>query len=122
VYVLGAADETHRSHAESPAAERLAGCGDDLGVVGEAKVVVGAHVDDLPAILESDEGVLRRVDVALAFIESRSIDFGEGGLELGLESVSEHGFGEDVIMGGAVLPLWKWRNEEVRKGRVISMK
>ena len=44
VHLLGAADEADRGHAEAPAVERLLGGGDDLGVVGQAEVVVGAEV------------------------------------------------------------------------------
>ena len=49
VHLLGAADEADRGHAEAPAVQRLLGGGDDLGVVGEAEVVVGAEVQHLAA-------------------------------------------------------------------------
>ena len=44
---LRAADEAHRGHAEAELVERVAGRGDDLGVVGKAEIVVGAEVDHL---------------------------------------------------------------------------
>ena len=47
VHLLGAADEADGGHAVAPAVQRLVGGGDDLGVVGEAEVVVGAEVEHL---------------------------------------------------------------------------
>ena len=46
---LGAADEAHRRHAVAPAVERLMGGLDHRRVIGQAQVVVGAHVDHLGA-------------------------------------------------------------------------
>ena len=78
---LGAADEAHGGHAEAPAVERGPGGGDHLGMVGEAEVVVGAHVDHRAPVLEADGGVLRGIDEALAFVEAGGFDFRERGLK-----------------------------------------
>jgi hypothetical protein len=58
VQVLGAADEAHRGHPEAAHLERLLGGGDDLRVVRQAEVVVGAEVDDL-ALGHPDRRALR---------------------------------------------------------------
>ena len=44
---LRPADEAHGGHAEAEFVERIAGRGDDLGIVGKAEIVVGAEVDQL---------------------------------------------------------------------------
>ena len=64
VEVQGAADEAHRSHAEAALVERLLGGGDDLRIVREAEVVVGAEVDDL-TLRHPDRRALRRGDDTL---------------------------------------------------------
>ena len=46
---LRAADEPHRRHAVAVAVERRRGGRDDVGMVGEAEVVVGAEVDHVAA-------------------------------------------------------------------------
>ena len=42
---LRAADEAHRGHAEAEFVERAFGRGDDFGMIGEAKIIVGAEID-----------------------------------------------------------------------------
>ena len=49
VQVLGAADEAHAGHAEAALVHGVLGGGDDVRVVGQAQVVVGAEVQDLAA-------------------------------------------------------------------------
>ena len=46
VQVLGAADEAHAGHAEAARVHGVLGGGDDVRVVGQAQVVVGAEVQD----------------------------------------------------------------------------
>ena len=55
---LRAADEADRGHAEPELVECLARCGDDIGMVGEAEIVVGAEVQELalPALRALDRG------------------------------------------------------------------
>ena len=45
VHGLRAADETHRGHAVAVVVESLVSRGDDVGMVGEPEVVVGAQVE-----------------------------------------------------------------------------
>ncbi len=54
VAVLGTADETHRRHAETMAVHTGFGGIDQLRVVGQAKVVVGAEVNDVAAVAHGD--------------------------------------------------------------------
>jgi len=55
---LGAADEADGGGAEAVLVEGFF-CGlAEPGVVGEAEVVIGAHVDDLATIGKGDVGVL----------------------------------------------------------------
>ena len=68
VDVLRAADEPHRREAVAPRLESLLGRGDDVGVVGQAEVVVGAEVDDLAAV-DRDAGPLRRFDPPFGLVE-----------------------------------------------------
>jgi len=66
-------DESHRRHAESPLAEgMLRGC-NDLGVVCETEVVVGAEVDDF-TLWDPNRGALRRRDDSLLLVGSRITD------------------------------------------------
>jgi hypothetical protein len=78
VDLLRAADETHRREAVTPAVERLAGRGDELGVVGQPKVIVGAKVQDLLPAGDGDVGRLVGSDDALALVEAGGLDLGEG--------------------------------------------
>ena len=85
VEVLGAADEADGGHAVAALLHGLFGGGDETGVVGQAKVVVGAEVQGLAAVLEGDFGALGRGDVAFPLVESGLLD----GFELVLEVLLE---------------------------------
>ena len=67
---LRAADEAHGGHTEAPAVDGILGCLFQLGVVGKAKVVIGAHVDDLAAIMQAHLRVLRCGNVALLLVQT----------------------------------------------------
>ena len=77
---LRAADEADRGHAEAELVERLARRRDDLGMVGEAEIVVGAEVQELALaalrslIDDADMRRLRRRDHPLAFEEAVGLD------------------------------------------------
>ncbi len=45
---------------------------DDVGMIGEAEVVVRAEVDDLAAV-DRDAGALRRLDLPLALVEALAL-------------------------------------------------
>ena len=74
---LGAADEAHGGQAVAPLVEgRVGGC-DDVGMVGQAEVVVGAHVEDTGSVGDVDMGVLGGEEQALGFPGSGGADFFE---------------------------------------------
>ena len=81
---LGAADEAHRRHPETPLVQRCPARADDVGVVGEAEVVVGAEVERL-ATGRRDVGGLRGGQLALALVEPGLLDLLERGRELVLD-------------------------------------
>jgi hypothetical protein len=62
----------------------------DIRMLGEAKVIVGAEIQDFAAIGEADVRALRRADVALAFPRAGGAD----GVELGGEMLLEIGIHE----------------------------
>ena len=62
VQIAGAADEAHRGHAEAVAVERLFRRGDQLGMIGETQIVVGAEIEHLAPARDLYAGALRRQD------------------------------------------------------------
>ena len=85
---LRAADEAHRGHAEAEFIHRALRRRDDLGVVGEAEVIVGAEIDGLALAFrpgDADPSALRSGQQALAFREARRLDVVEGRAEVGRE-------------------------------------
>jgi hypothetical protein len=74
VQILRAADETDRSQAEAVIVQRRLGRGDDLGVVGQAEVVVGAEVQYLAALERFNLDTLRRRDLPLALVQPVGFD------------------------------------------------
>ena len=78
---LRAADEAHRGHAEAEFLHRRAGGGDDVRMIGEAEVVVGAQVDGLARALvrsHADPPALRAGQQALALQKAGRLDLVEG--------------------------------------------
>ena len=88
--LLGTANEPHAGHAVAPAVERTFGGGDDTRVVGQAEVIVGAEVEDLPVARHLDTGLLGREDDTLGLKEPCRADFFQLGLEL-VADLREHG-------------------------------
>ena len=77
---LRAADEAHRGHAKAELLHRPRGGGDDLRVIGEAEVVVGAEIERLArAVLRRhpDAPALRAGQQSLALREARRLDLVE---------------------------------------------
>ncbi len=90
VRLLRAADETHAGHPEAPAVERFVSGADDLGMIGESKIIVRAEIQDLAPAGDADVGGLRGGDDALFFEKACGADLGELCFEAVL-SFSEHG-------------------------------
>ncbi|MCU1555299.1 MAG: hypothetical protein JWM13_2785 [Arthrobacter sp.] len=89
VQVLGAADEAHAGHAEAPLVHRCLGGGDDLRVVREAQVVVGAEVQDVGAGIADLSGLdpvgLRGINVPLGLKQAGAADLVQFMLQLVLD-------------------------------------
>jgi hypothetical protein len=85
VEVLGAADETDRSHSKTGSLQRLARRLDHPGVVGQAEIVVGAEVEDFAPPLDANDGVLRREEDALALVKARLAQLSRPGGQVGQE-------------------------------------
>ena len=76
VDVLGPADEPHAGQAEPVGAQALGGGRDDVRVVGQPEVVVGAQVDDPPAVGVHPRA-LGRGDHPFALVQPLLGDLGE---------------------------------------------
>ena len=74
--ILGAADKAHGGHTESPFVETRFDCLDDFTVICQAKVIVGAHVQDL-VFTHIDAGLLGGCDVTFGFIQAGVGDYFE---------------------------------------------
>ncbi len=108
VQVLGAADETHAGHAEAMAVQRVLGGLDDVRVVGQAQVVVGAEVQHAAAIGQADARRLRGGDHPLVLEQPLLAYRMQFRGVLGGQGVALNGFihGEEDVRGGSrILPL-----------------
>ena len=74
VQILGAADEAHRGEAEAVIVQRLVGGGDDVGMVGQAQIIVGAEIQHLAPGLDPDVRSLRAGDDPLLLEEGVTAD------------------------------------------------
>src|ERR1043166_9396533 len=92
--VLCAANEAHTGHAEAVRVERFFGRFDQLRVIGEPEIIVGAHVEHAFAAGGGDVRVLRRGEDPLGFgsalrfypperARNLLFEFGEHGATLG---------------------------------------
>ena len=88
---LGAADEPHRGQAVAPAIERRMGSLNDLGMLGQPEIIVGAHVEHFASLADADMRILRRRDHALALIRARGADAVELLREMSAEGVVHGG-------------------------------
>ncbi len=70
---LSAADKANGGHAVTPAVDGILRGLHELWVVSQAQVVIGAHVDNFAAILQTNKGVLRCSDVAFLLIKTWSL-------------------------------------------------
>ena len=81
VQVAGTADEADGRHAVAVGVERLLGGFHQLGVVGQAEIVVGAEIQDILAGRHLDGCLLGRRDDTFFLVQAGFTD----GLELGFE-------------------------------------
>ncbi len=87
---LRAADEAHRGHAEAEFVHRRLRGGDNVRMIGEAEVVVGAKVDRLARAIrrsDADSPALRSGQKAFALQEAGRLDLVEGGADVPEEKV-----------------------------------
>ena len=94
---LRPADEAHRSHAEAELIHRAARRRDDVGVIGEAKVIVGAEIDRIARALrrrDMDAPALRPGQQPLAFCQALRLDVIERSAD-----VVEKGVGHSRLAG-----------------------
>src|SRR6186713_3084286 len=80
--VLRAANKAHARHTEAVSIERFFRRGDERRVVCQAKVIVGAHVEDTLPVADRNLCVLRGGDNPFGLIEALSMDFLESPGEL----------------------------------------
>src|SRR5688500_8887449 len=72
--LLGAADETHRGEPIAPFVERAMCRGDDLGMIGQAEVIVRTEVEHIGTSRCRDMGLLMRRNDALGLERARGAD------------------------------------------------
>src|SRR5690606_26655500 len=90
---LRAADEAHGGHAEAVVLQSAMRRGNDLGIVREAEIVIGAKIDHLARCLARADpyaAALRPVDLPFALVESVRLDAGKDLPEV-IAEVAEHG-------------------------------
>ena len=75
--VLCAADETHAGHAKTMRVERFFGSGNQRGMIGQAKIIVRAHVQHAFAAGDRYVGVLWTCDDAFGFEQALRFNFFE---------------------------------------------
>ena len=88
---LRSADEAHRSHAEAELVHGASRRRDDVRVIGEAEIIVGAEIDRFARALrgcDTDAPALRPGQQPLAFCQALGLDVVERGAD-----VVEKGFG-----------------------------
>ncbi len=74
VNLLGSADESHGGQTVAPALEGFLGGGDNVGMVGQSQVVVGAEVEDVLAVEDAHVGLLRGGEDPFALEEAAIAD------------------------------------------------
>ncbi|MCY1239069.1 hypothetical protein D9M72_518420 [compost metagenome] len=100
VQVLRAADKAHRAQPEAMRAQRLVRGLDHPRVRRQAKVVVGAQVDDLAAVGGAHPRTLRRGDHALILEQPRRADAFEFGTDGCIECLGiRHGLAPVGVRG-----------------------
>ena len=114
---LRAADEAHRGHAEAEFVHRPPGGGDDIGVVGEAEIIVGAEIDRLARALrrgDMDASALRTGEQPLAFCQALRLDVAEGRADMVEKNV---GHRASAVQGNASIAAQRSRSNPRREGQ-----
>ena len=91
---LRAADEAHRGHAEAEFVHRPPRGGDDVRMIGQAEIIVGAEIDRLARAFrrgDADPSTLRAGQQPLALGEAGRLDFVEGRADVTQESIGHGG-------------------------------
>ena len=70
--------------------ERIAGSAPDLRMIGQSEIIVGAEIDDFPAVPEPDVGILRAADDPLPLEQARLPYFLKGFAQLVLQFTRVH--------------------------------
>ena len=115
---LRAADEAHRGHAEAELVHCATRRGDDVGVVGEAEVIVGAEIDRFARPLrrgDADPPALRPGQEPLAFDEALRLDIVEGRANVVEKSVGHRG--SPVQVSASIAAQRPRSNPRKEKGR-----
>jgi len=108
VQILGAADEAHRGHAETMTVQRRLRRLDQLRPVRQAKIVVGAEIDDMALIAirpHIDLGKLLRGDDPLALVEPVRLDVFQLGTKIGEKGVGHGGAPWGFVALFLLLPI-----------------
>ena len=74
--ILGAADKAHGGHAETPLVKARFDGFDNLEVIGQAEIIVGAHIQHL-LFTDADAGLLGGCDPVFGFVKTGFGDFPE---------------------------------------------
>ena len=101
VDLLGAADEAHAGHAVAPVVERFVRSPDDLRMIGQAKIIVGAEIEHLAAGAGGQARLLRGGDDALGLESAGLADI----RQLLLQMIAENGVGHRELPANSLLRL-----------------
>jgi len=94
VQILRAADKAHRGHTEAMLVQRGLGGFDDAGIIGQAKIVIGAEIQHIAGFIRLDLDALRGRDAALALVQPGLVNLGQ----LGVQAVVEMRLGHSVSL------------------------
>ena len=102
VHRLRAADEAYRRQAVAVLRDGLARRLDQRFVAGQAEVVVGAHVDQLPPVVAGDRAALARGQHALLLVQALRAQCVEVLPQAGVKGVLRHGVSRRLAVAADV--------------------
>src|SRR3989442_10547527 len=88
--ILRAANKSHCRHAESSPLQRLPGRRDDLGMIGQSKIVIRAEVEHSLAAGDRDARILGAGQDPFALIEASGFDLAEFLFEVSCKAAGSH--------------------------------